>query len=63
LLVLANRIARANIIAPLINSYLIHAAILGWIAFGDWPDMISFIGLSIILLAGASSLWLARAGR
>lgn len=60
LIVLANRIADASLIAPLIYSQLIHAAVLGWFVFGEWPDLISFIGLMIILLSGLATLVIAR---
>ena len=60
LIVLASRIADGSLIAPLIYSQLIHAAVLGWLVFGEWPDLQSFLGLLIILLAGLSTLWLAR---
>lgn len=63
LLVLANRIASANVIAPLIYSQLIHAAVLGWLVFGTWPDAHSFIGLAIIISAGLASLLVAGRGR
>ena len=60
LIVLASRIADGSLIAPLIYSQLIHAAVLGWLVFGEWPDLQSFLGLLIVLLAGLSTLWLAR---
>ena len=60
LIVLASRVADASIIAPLIYSQLIHAAFLGWLVFGEWPDLPSFAGLTLILVAGLSSLVLAR---
>ena len=62
LIVLANRIADGSLIAPLIYSQLIHAAFLGWLVFGEWPDVPSFIGLMIILLSGLATLMLARRG-
>lgn len=60
LIVLASRVADASLIAALIYSQLIHAAFLGWLAFGEWPDMQSFVGLTIIFVAGLSTILLAR---
>lgn len=60
LIVLANRRANATTIAPLIYSQLIHATFLGWLVFGDLPDGLSLIGLSVILASGLASIWIAR---
>lgn len=63
LLVLVNRSTPANVIAPLIYSQLVVATVLGVIVFGDWPDGTTLIGLAIIAIAGASSVWFAGRGR
>ena len=63
LLVLVDRTTPASIVAPLIYSQLIVAAILGIAVFGDWPDGYTLIGLAIIASAGASSIWFAGRGR
>ena len=63
LLVLVNRSTPANVIAPLIYSQLVVATVLGVIAFNDWPDGTTLIGLVIIAVAGASSVWFAGRGR
>ena len=63
LLVLVNRTTPANVIAPLIYSQLVVATVLGVIIFGDWPDSITLIGLAVIAIAGASSVWFAGRGR
>ena len=60
LLATANRNAPASVIAPLIYTQLLAATILGWLAFGDWPDTLSLIGLGVILASGIMSLRLAR---
>lgn len=59
LLVIANRTAEASVIAPLIYSQIIIATILGFIVFGEWPDVIALLGLAIIVVAGAGSIWAA----
>lgn len=63
LLVLVNRTTPANVIAPLIYSQLVVATVLGVIIFGDWPDSTTLIGLAVIAIAGASSVWFAGRGR
>ena len=62
LLVLVNRTTPANVIAPLIYSQLVVATVLGVIIFGDWPDSTTLIGLTVIAIAGASSVWFAGRG-
>jgi drug/metabolite transporter (DMT)-like permease len=61
LLVLANRWAEATLIAPLVYSQLISASVAGLVIFGDWPDGLSFVGLSLILISGFGSLLLQNA--
>lgn len=63
LLVLVNRTTPANVIAPLIYSQLVVATVLGVIIFDDWPDTTTLIGLAVIAIAGASSVWFAGRGR
>ncbi len=60
LLVIANRMAEASLIAPLVYSQLISATILGVLVFGDWPDLYSLAGLAIIILSGLGSLFVSR---
>jgi len=59
LLVVVNRSTPANVVAPLIYSQLLAAAIVGYLAFGDLPDRYALWGLAIIICSGLSSLWLA----
>ncbi|MFQ1700488.1 DMT family transporter [Loktanella agnita] len=63
LLVLVNRTTPAGVIAPLIYSQLLAAMIIGLLVFGQWPDQLSLVGLIVIMLAGASSVWFAGRGR
>lgn len=63
LLVMVNRTTPAGVVAPLIYSQLLAAMLIGWAVFGQWPDGLSLIGLLIIMLAGASSVWFAGRGR
>lgn len=59
LLLVVNRTTPASVVAPLIYSQLIAAMVIGYLAFSDWPDGLSFIGLAIILVSGIWSFWLA----
>lgn len=63
LLVLVNRTTPAGVIAPLIYSQLLAAMIIGLVVFGQWPDGLSLLGLIVIMVSGASSVWFAGRGR
>ncbi|SLN22470.1 EamA-like transporter family protein [Pseudooctadecabacter jejudonensis] len=60
LVVMASKTSPNTTIAPLIYLQLISATAIGYMVFGDWPDPISFLGLSVIFAAGMSSLALSR---
>jgi len=60
LLVIANRIGEASLIAPLVYLQLITATGVGILVFGTWPDMLSLIGLCLILMSGVGSLAASR---
>ena len=60
LLVVANRMADASLVAPLVYTQLISATLLGILVFGDWPDPIALSGLALIALSGLGSLALKR---
>lgn len=63
LLVGANRQAPASIVAPLVYSQLVAATLVGYLAFGDWPDPLALSGLAVIITSGLVALWLAGRGR
>lgn len=60
LLVVANRKAEASLIAPLVYSQLIFATVFGVMVFGDWPDMLSLLGLALIAFSGFGSLIMSK---
>ncbi|MDF1803697.1 DMT family transporter [Thalassovita sp.] len=60
LLVLINRTTPATISAPLIYFQLIAAAVLGIVVFADWPDLLSLLGLGVILASGLGGFVLAQ---
>ncbi|MEO0369959.1 MAG: DMT family transporter [Pseudomonadota bacterium] len=60
LVVIANRQADAALVAPLIYTQLISATAMGYLVFGDWPDIWVILGLLIILVSGLGTLLLVR---
>ncbi len=63
LLVVVSRTTPANVVAPLVYTQLLAATTFGILVFGDWPDILSFIGLCVILFSGLASFWLAGHGK
>ena len=58
LIYLATTGASAAAIAPAIYVQIVFAVVIGWLFFGDVPDLLSLLGCAVIVLAG---LWLFRA--
>ncbi|MCV0427438.1 MAG: DMT family transporter [Roseibium sp.] len=56
LLVVANKMADASLVAPLVYSKLVAATVLGILVFGDWPDDVAMFGLMLIAFSGLGSL-------
>ncbi len=52
LLVTSNKMADASMLAPLVYTQLISATLLGILVFGDIPDWISMVGLTMLLFSG-----------
>lgn len=40
---------------------LIWALIIGWFIWGDWPDVVTWIGIVIVVASGAFTFWRERA--
>lgn len=55
---IAFRIGQASILSPLQYTQMIWAVIFGYLIFGDWPDVYTFLGAAIII---ASGIFLIRA--
>jgi drug/metabolite transporter (DMT)-like permease len=47
--------APANIVSPFQYCQLIGSVTIGWLMFGDWPDLPTWVGAAIIVAAG---LWI-----
>ena len=52
LVVMAINLAPASLLAPFGYVEIIAATGLGWYVFGDWPDVISWLGIVIIVISG-----------
>lgn len=63
MLVLINRKTPASVVAPLIYLQLISASIMGYLVFSQWPDILTLIGIFIIISSGLSSLWFVGRGK
>jgi drug/metabolite transporter (DMT)-like permease len=48
----AFRLAPASILAPLVYLEIVAAVIVGLVAFGDWPENQTWMGIAIIIVAG-----------
>lgn len=57
LLVKAFSEAEASLLAPFLYAQILGAALIGYLVFGDWPDMVSILGTVIIIIAGLYVAW------
>jgi drug/metabolite transporter (DMT)-like permease len=57
---LAYRHANAQAVAPFYYSFMIWAVIAGAAIFGDWPNMLAFAGMALILASGLAVVYLER---
>lgn len=60
LAVYAYRAAPASVIAPLQYFEIVSATLLGWLVFGDFPDPMKWLGISIIIGSGLYIIWRER---
>lgn len=59
-LTLAMRTGEISIVIPFRYTRQLFAIILGFAVFGEWPDLLTWAGIGVIILSG---LYTARAGR
>ncbi|MEM8649673.1 MAG: DMT family transporter [Pseudomonadota bacterium] len=57
LLVVANKMADASRLAPLVYTQLLSATVLGVVIFADYPDWIGIAGLLLLFLSGLAPLF------
>lgn len=58
--VYAYRSAPASTLAPLQYLEIVSATILGWFVFGDLPDALKWLGITIIIASGLYVIWRER---
>ncbi len=59
-IVMAMRVGDISIVAPFRYSSLIAAIVLGWAAFGQWPDNVTLIGAAIVVATGIYTFYRER---
>lgn len=52
LLIQAYRQASASLLAPFVYFQIVSAAVLGWLIWGQFPDLVSWLGIAIICGSG-----------
>lgn len=57
LLTVAFRYASAAVLAPFTYAQIISAGVVGWLAFGQLPDLWALLGVLVIIAGGAWSGW------
>jgi drug/metabolite transporter (DMT)-like permease len=57
LFVQASRLAPSSLIAPMQYVEIVCAALLGYLVFGDFPSLVKWIGIAIIVGSGAYVFW------
>jgi S-adenosylmethionine uptake transporter len=60
LTVYAYRAAPASTLAPLQYFEIVSATIFGWLVFGNFPDLVKWVGILIIMASGFYILWRER---
>lgn len=58
--VYAYRAAPASTLAPLQYFEIVSATIFAWLVFGDFPDAVKWLGITIIMVSGLYILWRER---
>lgn len=55
--VMAMRVGEIGFIAPFRYTSLIAALVLGWLAFGEWPGLLTLLGALIVVATGLFTLY------
>lgn len=55
LMLFAYKMHEASKLAPFVYFQLISAAALGWLIFGEWPDVWVIVGMALIIVGGCTS--------
>lgn len=59
-IVMAMRVGDISIVAPFRYASLVAAILLGWAAFGQWPDDLTLIGAAIVVATGIYTFYRER---
>jgi drug/metabolite transporter (DMT)-like permease len=49
----AYRLAAASLLAPFMYLQIVSASLMGWLIWGDFPDLVSWLGIALICASGA----------
>jgi len=60
LFILAFQRAPASALTPFTYIHLVFATLIGWFAFGDLPDALTFAGMALIAGSGLLLTWHER---
>jgi len=55
-IIMAMRVGEVGAIAPFRYTGLIWALLLGWVAFGEWPSLVTLAGAAIVVASGMFTL-------
>lgn len=58
--VMVMRVGDVSFVAPFRYTGLLWALLLGWLAFGHWPDAVTLVGAAIVVVAGLFTLFRGR---
>lgn len=62
--IMVMRVGEISFVAPFRYTGLLWAMLLGWLAFGEWPDALTLMGATIVVASGLFTLYReARLGR
>jgi drug/metabolite transporter (DMT)-like permease len=57
-LILAYQRAPASTLTPFLYAQIAFATLGGWLVFSQWPGQLSFVGMALIAVCGATGAWL-----
>lgn len=63
MLILALGMAPASTLMPFVYTQVASATLAGWIVFGRLPDAFGWLGMALIVVAGATTAWLNLRGQ
>ncbi len=58
--IMAMRTGELSYVAPFRYFALLFALVIGWMVFGEWPDMLTFLGSAVVVATGVYALYRER---